>query len=79
MVKVKIRTGRGTGTISVDVGDLKFSGEEFNEIQKLRKEQAGDITVLVGRGTGTRKLKDTPEVTRKSRPSTITNRGTKKI
>ena len=54
MVKVKIRTGRGTGTISVDVGDLKFSGEEFNEIQKLRKEQAGDITVLVGRGTGTR-------------------------
>ena len=78
MVKVKIRTGRGTGTISVDVGDLKFSGEEFNEIQKLRKEQAGDITVLVGRGTGTRKLKDTPDPKPRKRGSII-NRGTKKI
>ena len=33
MVKVKIRTGRGTGTIEVDVEDLKFSGEEFKKIQ----------------------------------------------
>ena len=33
MVKVKVRTGRGTGTIEVEVGDLKFSGEEFKKIQ----------------------------------------------
>jgi hypothetical protein len=33
MVKVKIRTGRGTGTIEVDVEDLKFSGAEFKKIQ----------------------------------------------
>jgi len=25
MVKVKIRTGRGTGTIEVDIDDLKFT------------------------------------------------------
>jgi hypothetical protein len=79
LVKVKITTGRGTGTITVDVGDLNFSGEEFKQIQKLRKEKAGNITVSASRGTGTRKLKDIPEVTRKSMPSTTINRGTKKV
>ena len=35
MVKVKIRTGRGTGTIEVDVEDLKFSGDEFKKKQQV--------------------------------------------
>ena len=68
MVKVKIRTGRGTGTIEVDVEDLKFSGEEFKKIQAERKKDAGSRTVSTGRGTGRRKLADTPEP--KARPAT---------
>jgi hypothetical protein len=79
MVKVKIHTGRGTGTIEVDVDDLKFSGDEYKQVQKLRKEKAGNITVSTGRGTGRRKLQDTPEVMRQDKPSIITNRGTKKV
>jgi len=39
MVKVKIRTGRGTSTIDVDVKDLKFSGEEFKKVQAEKKRQ----------------------------------------
>ena len=61
MVKVKVRTGRGTGTIEVDVKDLKFSGEEFKKIQAERKKAAGSRTVSTGRGTGRRKLSDIPE------------------
>ena len=62
MVKVKIRTGRGTGTIEVDVKDLKFSGEEFKKIQASRKAASCKETehVSTGRGTGTRKLGDHP-------------------
>ena len=79
MVKVKVRTGRGTGTIEVEVGDLKFSGEEFKKIQAERKKAAGSRTVSTGRGTGRRKLSDNPEP--KARPSTkgstrSTSRGT---
>ena len=79
MVKVKIRTGRGTGTIEVDVKDLKFSGEEFKKIQAEKKKAAGSRTVSTGRGTGRRKLQDTPEP--KARPSSkgktrSTGRGT---
>ena len=78
MVKVKIRTGRGTGTIEVDVEDLKFSGLEFQELQKERKRLAGNRTVTTGRGTGTRQLQDTPEPSDKPEPKvTLTNRGTK--
>ena len=52
MVKVKVRTGRGTGTIEVDVDDIQFSGKEFLALQKQRKDNAGNITVGTGRGTG---------------------------
>jgi hypothetical protein len=78
MVKVKIRTGRGTGTIEVELEDLKFSGEEFKQIQKLRKQQAGNISVSTGRGTGKRKLKDIPDSLREDIPGTIINKGTRK-
>ena len=79
MVKVRIRTGRGTGTIEVDVDDIKFSGDEFREYQKKRKEQVGNRTVSAGRGTSRRKLSDIPDPS--PRPSTegrtrVTGRGT---
>lgn len=79
MVKVKVRTGRGTGIIEVDIQDISFSGEEYKQIQKLRKEKSGNALVSTGRGTGVRKLKDTPEPTSTDTPGTIINRGTKKI
>jgi hypothetical protein len=78
MVKVKIRTGRGTGTIEVELDDLKFSGEEFKKIQKLRKEQAGNVSVSTGRGTGKRKLKDIPDSIREDTPGSTLNKGTKR-
>lgn len=79
MVKVKIRTGRGTGTIEVDVKDLQFSGEEYKKVQAERKKVAGDRMISSGRGTGRRKLSDIPEP--KDRPSSagmtrVTGRGT---
>ena len=79
MVKIKIRTGRGTGTIEVDNDPQKWTGEEFKKIQAARKNVAGERTITSGRGTGSRKLKDVPEP--KSRPkykgSMRAGRGTK--
>ena len=66
MAKVKIQTGRGTGTIEVDNDPKKWSGEEFKKIQEARKRTAGNTTVSAGRGTRSRKLKDIPDP--KSRP-----------
>ena len=79
MVKVKVRTGRGTGTIEVDIKDLQFSGDEYKKIQAARKKAAGDRMVSTGRGTSRRKLSDMPDP--KDRPSSagmtrITGRGT---
>ena len=79
MVKVKIRTGRGTGTIEVDLKDLQFSGEEYKKVQAAKKKVAGDTMVSTGRGTGRKKLSDIPDP--KNRPSStgmtrITGRGT---
>jgi hypothetical protein len=80
MVKVKIRTGRGTGTIEVDVEDLKFSGLEFKALQKERKRLAGNVTISTGRGTGSRKLQDTPDPVDKPEPKVkVINRGTKVV
>ncbi|MGY5142773.1 MAG: hypothetical protein ACW9WZ_06990 [Nitrosopumilus sp.] len=79
MGKIRIRTGRGTGTMEVDDNPAKWSGDEYRKIQAARKEAAGNTMVHTGRGTGSRRLKDIPEP--KSRPSTegktrITGRGT---
>ena len=79
MAKIRIRTGRGTGTIEVDNDPKKWSGDEFKKIQEARKKAAGNTRVSSGRGTGTRKLSDMPEP--KSRPDTTgmtrsTGRGT---
>lgn len=61
MTKIKIRTGRGTGTIEVDNDPKKWSGEEFKKIQAARKRESGGRTITAGRGTGSKKLRDVPE------------------
>ena len=79
MGKIRIRTGRGTGTIEVDDDPKKWSGDQFRKIQEARKKAAANRMVSSGRGTGSRRLGDIPEP--KKRPSTegmtrITGRGT---
>ncbi len=61
MGKIKIRTGRGTGTIEVDEDASKWTGEEFRKIQEARKKVTANRTVGTGRGTGSRKLGNTPD------------------
>ena len=79
MGKIKIRTGRVTGTIVVDDAKQKISGDEFKKLQAAKKKAAGNRMVHTGRGTGSRKLSDMPDP--KARPSTegmtrSTGRGT---
>jgi hypothetical protein len=79
MGKIKVRTGRGTGTIEVDDDPKNWSGDEFKKIQEARKKAAANSMVHTGRGTGSRKLGDMPDP--KARPSTegmtrSTGRGT---
>ncbi|MBT8172904.1 MAG: hypothetical protein KJO99_05535 [Nitrosopumilus sp.] len=79
MGKIRIRTGRGTGTIEVDDDPTKWSGDEYRKIQEARKKASANRMVHTGRGTGSRKLGDMPEP--KARPSTegmtrSTGRGT---
>ncbi len=80
MVKIRIRSGRGTRIIEVDSDATKWTGEQFKEIQAARKASTGNRMVSSGRGTGRRKLSDIPEP--KKRPEykgTITSgRGTGK-
>ncbi len=79
MVKIRIRSGRGTRIIEVDSDASKWTGDQFKEIQAARKEATKNVRVSSGRGTGSRKLGDIPDP--KSRPSTegmtrVTGRGT---
>ena len=79
MGKIKIRTGRGTGTIEVDDAKQKISGDEYKKLQAAKKKAAGNRMVHTGRGTGSKRLGDMPDP--KARPSTegmtrITGRGT---
>ncbi len=80
MVKIRIRSGRGTRIIEVDSDATKWTGEQFKEIQAARKATTANRMVSSGRGTGRRKLSDIPDP--KSRPEykgTITSgRGTGK-
>jgi hypothetical protein len=78
MVKVRIHTGRGTGTIEVDENPANWTGDEFKAIQRARKELASEVRISQGRGTSSRRLKDTPEPQeRKVTGPVVTNRGTK--
>ena len=61
MGKIRIRTGRGTGTIEVDDDASKWSGDDFKKIQEARKKAAANRMVSSGRGTGSRKLGDMPD------------------
>jgi len=78
MVKIRVRSGRGTRIIEVDSDATKWTGEQFKEFQAAAKERAKDKYVSVGRGTGKIKFGDLPDP--KSRPEykgTITSgRGT---
>ena len=79
MGKIRVRSGRGTGTIEVDDDPKKWSGDEYKKVQAAKKKAAGNRMVHTGRGTGSRKLGDIPDP--KARPSTegmtrSTGRGT---
>ena len=79
MAKIRIRTGRGTGTIEVDDDPKKWSGEEFKKIQAERKKANANRMVHTGRGTGVKRLGDMPDP--KKAPDTkgmtrVTGRGT---
>ena len=79
MTKIKIRTGRGTGTKEIEDGQKKWSGDEYRKLQAERKKEAANRMVHTGRGTGAKRLGDIPDP--KERPSTegmtrITGRGT---
>ncbi len=67
MVKIRVRSGRGTRIIEVDSDATKWTGEQFKEIQAARKATTGNRMVSSGRGTGRRKLSDIPEP--KKRPA----------
>ena len=82
MVKIRIRSGRGTRVIEVDNDATKWTGEQFKQIQAARKEVAkksGIKYITSGRGTGKIKISDVPKP--KDKPSSegrtrITGRGT---
>ena len=79
MGKIKIRTGRGTGTREIDNDKKSWAGDEYKKIQDEKKKQAANKMVHTGRGTGSKRLGDMPDA--KPRPSTegmtrVTGRGT---
>jgi hypothetical protein len=79
MGKIRIRTGRGTGTREIDDDKANWAGDEYKKIQDAKKKQASNKMVHTGRGTGSKRLGDMPDA--KPRPSTegmtrVTGRGT---
>ena len=80
MVKVRKVGNRGTRAYVKDEGPASWAGDSYREVQQKRIKALGkNITVHLGRGVRTAKLKDIPEP--KPRPSTegmtrITGRGT---
>jgi hypothetical protein len=67
MVKIRVRSGRGTRIIEVDSDATKWTGEEFKQFQAAAKAKALDKYVSTGRGTGKIKFSDIPEP--KKRPA----------
>jgi hypothetical protein len=67
MVKIRIRSGRGTRIIEVDSDATKWTGEQFKEIQAARKAATANRMVSTGRGTGKKRLGDMPDP--KDRPA----------
>jgi len=70
MVKIRVRSGRGTRIIEVDSDATKWTGEEYKKIQETAKSKAKDAGVKYvtsGRGTGKISFSDIPEP--KKRPA----------
>jgi hypothetical protein len=70
MVKIRVRSGRGTRIIEVDSDATKWTGEEYKKIQEAAKSKAkaaGVKYVTSGRGTGKISFSDIPEP--KKRPA----------
>ncbi len=70
MVKIRVRSGRGTRIIEVDSDATKWTGEEYKKIQEAAKSKAKDAGVKYvtsGRGTGKISFSDIPEP--KKRPA----------
>jgi len=61
MVKIRIRSGRGTRIIEVDSDATKWTGDEYKAIQESAKKAAANTMVSSGRGTGRRRLGDIAE------------------
>ncbi|MEK0365363.1 MAG: hypothetical protein QQN42_03345 [Nitrosopumilus sp.] len=80
MVKIRVRSGRGTRIIEVDSDATKWTGAEYKAIQESKKKAAANTMVSSGRGTGRRRLGDIPEPkTRPEYKGTMTSgRGTGK-
>ena len=79
MGKIRVRSGRGTGTVEVDDTGKKWSGDEYKKLQAEKKKETANKMVQTGRGTGSKRLGDIPDP--KARPSTegmtrVTGRGT---
>lgn len=79
MGKIRVRSGRGTGTVEVEDSGKKWSGDAYRKAQAEKKKKAANRMVHTGRGTGSKRLGDIPDP--KTRPSTegmtrVTGRGT---
>jgi hypothetical protein len=71
MVKIRVRSGRGTRIIEVDSDATKWTGEEYKQIQAAAKAKAKDSGIKYvssGRGTAKINFSDIPEP--KKRPDT---------
>ena len=67
MGKVVRSGGRGTSRRIIDKPEDKWTGAQYREYQKKKKEAAKDVYVSMGRGTKKIKLGDIAETT--GRPS----------
>ncbi len=63
MVKIRVRSGRGTRIIEVDSDATKWTGEEFKQFQAAAKAGAKDKYVTTGRGTGKIRFGDIKDTT----------------
>jgi len=64
MVKIRVRSGRGTRIIEVDSDATKWTGAQFKQFQQAAKDKAeksGIKYVTSGRGTGKINFSDIPE------------------
>jgi len=71
MVKIRVRSGRGTRIIEVDSDATKWTGEEYKQIQAAAKAKAKDSGIKYvssGRGTAKINFSDMPDP--KKRPDT---------